>query len=217
MDVALPVILVPSAILIGTLHPALTILMLVFMPLSLITSYRLWLAMKKKPRTRIFFTYGLVSYIQMYLTFEFVVCNMWEVRLWENLLCTTLFATVVYALYCIKKDPGIVKSRSGNTAPHDMMENFTQLHEQQGQNASNSKREQNNVSSQSANGIRQESALHEKAGDQNQTDKGVEDDKLATETSVTIEDENKKKEEEDLMNFGPIGMALINNMGFDKK
>ena len=83
--------------------------MLVALPASLLLFYRIWARREKKIRTQMFYMWGLVSVIQMYLTFEVAVVGFRKVLLWENLLLTTIMGLMLYALYLAKKGPGIIR------------------------------------------------------------------------------------------------------------
>ena len=122
---AIPVVIIPVGILLGTLHAAVTIFMLVFMPLSLLSAYRLWLRQKRKARTKLFYAWGVISFLQMYLTFQFVVVLYREILLWENLLLVTLIAGMLYAFYHAKKDPGIIRKIGKEEIPPEVDKMFT--------------------------------------------------------------------------------------------
>ena len=159
------------------------------MPLSLITCYRIWLGMTKKPRTQIFFAWGLVSVAQMLITFEFVVVPYREVLLWENLLLLTICGMMLYALYNIRTNTGFLPSR-----PHDMDFNNTE---------NDDERSENNFTTND-DPISMSESYH------SQNEKEQRD-------AMTSSSQLPQPSEDNIKQFGAVGALLIENIGMDKR
>ena len=208
VDVVLPAIVIPTGILIGTLHPALTCLALVFMPLALITSYRIWLGMKKKPRTRLFFSWGLVSVAQMFMTFQCVVVPYREVLLGENLLLTSIVLLMLYALYVLRTNTGFLSSRP-ETSCHTA--DATQLFDSRSR--SDDDDTNGGGSAQMLAAERESSQSHCVTVDSS----GSNDEHSQTQDSQEAGATDQQQDTEDnVAEFGAIGAVLVENFGFDK-
>lgn len=108
-DVAVPMIAVPLALVLGTINIYFTAIMLTLMPLGILTFYQLWTRRQKKERTKLFYVWGLTSAHLIFYIFEIVVVPFREILLWENLAIITAFGLTMYALFLARKDPGIVR------------------------------------------------------------------------------------------------------------
>ena len=109
LDIALPIIVVPLGLCLATINFVFTVLVLVTLPAAILGFYEVWSRRTVKTRTKIFYSWGLTSVIQIYYTFEFIVVTFREILLWENLLLSSLFGLTLYAFYRCKKGPGVVQ------------------------------------------------------------------------------------------------------------
>ena len=100
IDVVAPLIIVPLGLVLGTLHPWMTVFALVLMPISLLVCYKIWRQMKVKPKTQLFLAWGSVSVAQMYFTFQYVVIPLGKVSISQNVL---LHFGVFAMFYCFFK------------------------------------------------------------------------------------------------------------------
>ena len=215
LDIVIPVLLVPSCLLLGTLSSFFTTVMMVFLPASLFLFYRLWMKRPEKNRTRIFYVWGLVSAFQMYLTFEFVVVAFHKVLLWENMLLSTLFFLTLYALYHAKKGPGYLRQESCSQSPGDTQYKWKQQQLQQMLQFSNTehalekKTEASHLGKQ-AHGHDDKSVSHDCSC--STTNTGLEEvpDACAYLKDVVQADSFKPE-------FGLIGNILMQNFGFEQE
>ncbi|CAD5116483.1 DgyrCDS5364 [Dimorphilus gyrociliatus] len=111
LDTAIPVLLVPSSILLATLGPYFTAFSFCTLPLMIYFFYRV-LTRDKLIRTDIFYTFGLTSVFLMFYTFEFVVIGYREILLWENIVVVILFSLLLICLIRARKDPGVLQKSS---------------------------------------------------------------------------------------------------------
>ncbi|XP_014771461.1 palmitoyltransferase ZDHHC23 isoform X1 [Octopus bimaculoides] len=108
LDVIVPVVVVPSCILIGTVGPITTIVTLIFMPIIMLVSYHLWRRHHSNMRTKLFSTWANISILFSYFVFQTFVVGFRKILLWEFLLLFTAFLIMLYCLYQTKKQPGIL-------------------------------------------------------------------------------------------------------------
>uniref|UniRef100_A0A0B7A792 Palmitoyltransferase n=1 Tax=Arion vulgaris TaxID=1028688 RepID=A0A0B7A792_9EUPU len=113
-DVITPAIVVPGSLILATLHPVMTVLCFLFMPLFIVTFHALWRRSDKNRRSLFFFSWGVTSVITSYLVFQCFVVAFREVLLWEILTVFTSVMIMFYLLYQAKRDPDllIVSSKS---------------------------------------------------------------------------------------------------------
>ncbi|XP_005096754.1 palmitoyltransferase ZDHHC23 [Aplysia californica] len=105
LDVAIPVVMVPTCLCLATLHPVMTVLVFLFMPLFLGGFHALWRRKSRDKRTSLFYVWGCTSVISSYVVFQCFVVAFREVLLWEILSVFTMMMLMFYFLYRAKKDP----------------------------------------------------------------------------------------------------------------
>ena len=109
LDVIIPIILLPSCILLGTISPVMTIGALISMPLLMFIFYRMWRRQHSKVRTKFFSTWANTSIVFSYFVFQTFVVAFRKILLWEFLLLFTALLALLYGLYLTKKNPGFLK------------------------------------------------------------------------------------------------------------
>ena len=108
LDVAFPIVTIPFAMILASVGAFWTKFVLIGLPLLLLLFYRNWVRRHNRKRTQLFFVWGLMSVIQMYFTYVTVVIGFREVLLWETMLLTTMFGAMLFALFQVKKNPGVI-------------------------------------------------------------------------------------------------------------
>lgn len=109
LDVIVPIIVVPSCILLGTIGPIMTVGALIAMPFLMFIFYRMWRRQHTKVRTKFFSTWANTSIIFSYFVFQTFVVAFRKILLWEFLLFFTALLALLYGLYLTKKNPGFLK------------------------------------------------------------------------------------------------------------
>ncbi len=107
-ELGVPLVVIPSAILLATINSMMTVIMLTLLPVIILSHYRCWTHKQHKPRTIIFYMSGLISTWLMMAIFLCVVTAFRKILLWELMLLMSTFIIMMYALYQAKTDPGIV-------------------------------------------------------------------------------------------------------------
>nr|KAI8734506.1 palmitoyltransferase ZDHHC23 [Biomphalaria glabrata] len=107
-DVITPILVVPTCLLLATLHPVMTFAVFLFMPLFVLLFHSLWRRRGKSRRTLFFYSWGITSVISSYLVFQFFVVAFREVLLWEILTVFTSMMIMFYFLYQTKRDPEVL-------------------------------------------------------------------------------------------------------------
>lgn len=69
-DVVTPVLIVPTCLCLATLHPVMTVMVFLFMPLFVLTFHAFWRRQKKNRRTCFFYYWGITSVISCYCVFQ---------------------------------------------------------------------------------------------------------------------------------------------------
>ena len=121
LDIAVPATVIPGCILFSTLSFPCTVLGLTALPCLLFSFHRLWSKAPGRKRSRLFYTWGLLSTLMMFYTFEFIVVGFREILLWENLTLVTLFVFMMFALYHAKKDPGVLRRSDSQDLRHQAL------------------------------------------------------------------------------------------------
>ncbi|XP_059173191.1 palmitoyltransferase ZDHHC23-like [Physella acuta] len=135
-DVVAPVLIVPTCLCLATLHPVMTVVVFLFMPLFVLTFHALWRRQKKNRRTYFFYYWGITSVISCYCVFQFFVVAFREVLLWEILTVFTCMMVMFYFLHLTKQDPDSLlveyKSRPSHkrTASNDLLLGSAHLYDQ---------------------------------------------------------------------------------------
>lgn len=109
LDVIVPIIVVPSCILLGTIGPIMTVGALIAMPFLMFIFYRMWRRQHTKVRTKFFSTWANTSIVFSYFVFQTFVVAFRKILLWEFLLFFTALLALLYGLYLTKKNPGFLK------------------------------------------------------------------------------------------------------------
>ena len=111
LEVATPVIMIPASLALAANGPIMTMIILTFLPYFCFFFYRTWTRKTKRPRTKFFFVWGLVSIIYMYTLFEIIICRQTNISQLDNLIISVCIFTMFMALLYAKKDPGFITYR----------------------------------------------------------------------------------------------------------
>ena len=116
-DVAVPLVVVPLGILLATINEYFTGLCLVALPVSILVHYQLWNQSQVKTKSRVFYIWGLTSAVMMFTVFIGVVIGFRKIFLWEIMLEVTFYGVLMYYLYEIRRDPGVIPRPKSQTGP----------------------------------------------------------------------------------------------------
>jgi len=117
-DVVFPLLVVPCCILLASVGPVWTVMSFTGTFALLFAFYRAWRRRHVgRRRTSIFFVFSITSIVTMCYTFVAIVMGYREIFLWEILLLFAMLAAMVYYLFEVRRDPGIVVSDSSLSGP----------------------------------------------------------------------------------------------------
>lgn len=112
LEVATPIVVIPVALTIATIGKITTCVVLSVLPYFCFFFYRTWKRRNKKSRTKFFYVWGVMSVIYMYIIFEFILCQHATVSNTDNFVISISVILMFIALYCAKKNPGIILSQT---------------------------------------------------------------------------------------------------------
>ncbi|KAK2190597.1 hypothetical protein NP493_75g09010 [Ridgeia piscesae] len=107
LDVVLPMLAVPSGLLLASVSLFWTVVAAVIFPTLLLLFYRVWTRQLRHRRSQLFYIWGVTSLVITYYIFLLVVSYR-EILAWEMLLESSLFMLTLCALYHARKSPGVM-------------------------------------------------------------------------------------------------------------
>ena len=107
LDVVLPMLAVPSGLLLASVSLFWTVVTAVIFPPVLLLFYRVWTRQLRHRRSQLFYIWGVTSLVVTYYIF-LVVVSYREILAWEMLLESSLFMLTLSTLYHARKTPGVM-------------------------------------------------------------------------------------------------------------
>lgn len=118
-ELVMPIVSIPSFLLLAANGPVYTMLSLCLMPSFCGFFYHTWQRRMKKARTKFFFVWGLTSLVFTYFLFEMIISSNTKVAYLDNMVISLAAIGIVGALMFVKKDPGIVAESKVQQYLHD--------------------------------------------------------------------------------------------------